>query len=101
LRGCAADPGPDACRCSQSAAGVKVKDVPAFLAGKLTRENISSNTAVLLADYKKAHIDTGSFTPMKHVLIGVFGLAYTVAWPQEYKHWKHEQEVKHGGGGKH
>ena len=75
-----------------------MKDVPAFLASKLTRENVTANTAVFLRDYKKAHIDTGSWTPLRHLMIGTFGIAYTVAWPQEYKHWKHEQEVKHGGG---
>ncbi len=75
--------------------------MPTFLASKLTRDNISSNASTWAANYKKTYIDTGSSTPMRHLLVGVFGLAYTVAWPQEYKHWKHEQEVKHGGGGKH
>ena len=59
-----------------------MKDVPSFLAAKVTRQNITSSASTWAADYKKAHIDTGSFAPMRHVLIGVFALAYTVAWPQ-------------------
>ena len=36
--------------------------------------------------------------PLFHLIGGVGALAYVVAWPQEYKHWQHEQEMKHKGG---
>ncbi len=85
----------------QAAAQVKVKDVPAFLSQRVTRENITNSTMTWAANYKKTYIDTGSFTPMRHLLVGTFCLAYTVAWPQEYKHYKHEQAVKHGLAEKH
>ena len=77
---------------------MKLKDAPAFLSQRLTRENVVRNATSFAANYKKNHFDTGSFAPLKHMMIGTFCIAYTVAWPTEYAHWKHEQEAKHGGG---
>jgi hypothetical protein len=68
-----------------------VKDVPSFLKTRITRQSVTDSTAVWAANYKKQYIDTGSFEPMKHLMVGTFCLAYTVAWPQEYKHYMHEQ----------
>ena len=84
----------------QAAATVKVKDVPSFLSSRVTTENVSSGASKWLAQYKQ-HIDAGSFKPLRDMMVGTFCLAYVVAWPQEYKHYLHEQELKHGGGGKH
>ena len=41
--------------------------------------------------YKKDYIDTGSPKPLYDVLIYGFILAYALAWPTEYAHYKHEQ----------
>jgi len=37
------------------------------------------------------YIDTGSPKPLYDVLIYGFILAYALAWPTEYAHYKHEQ----------
>jgi hypothetical protein len=44
------------------------------------------------------HIDTGSSKPFFDVVIYGFIGAYALAWPQEYAHYKHEQEMKLKGG---
>ena len=79
----------------QAASAVKVKDVPSFLATRLTYTNLSTQTANWATNYKQ-HIDAGSFKPLRDMIVGTFCLAYVVAWPQEYKHYMHEQAVKHG-----
>jgi hypothetical protein len=71
-----------------------VKDVPALLQSRLTQENVRSGTHAWLARYKAAHIDTGSVKPLFDMMAVTFGIAYVVAWPQEYKHYLHEQELK-------
>lgn len=76
---------------------MKVKDVPTFLSSRITKENVSTGTSKWLEQYKQ-HIDAGSFKPLRDMMVGTFCLAYVVAWPQEYKHYLHEQELKHGGG---
>lgn len=43
----------------------------------------------------------GSFTPMIHLIGGVFGIAYTLALPAERRHYQHAQEAKRSGGGHH
>ena len=73
-----------------------MKDMPAFLQQRVTRENVTGGFNTWAANYKKTYIDTGSITPVRHLITGVFVLAYTVAWPQEYKHYLHEQAVKRG-----
>ena len=37
------------------------------------------------------YIDTGSAKPLYDVMIYGFILAYALAWPTEYAHYKHEQ----------
>ena len=44
-----------------------------------------------LNQYKKDYIDTGSAKPLYDVMIYGFILAYALAWPTEYMHYKHEQ----------
>jgi len=82
--------GPHVLLVSQAASAVKVKDVPSFLSARLTRENLSNQTSTWLANYQK-HIDAGSFKPLRDMMVSTFCLAYVVAWPQEYKHYLHEQ----------
>ena len=79
----------------------KVKDVPAFLQQRVTREAVVSGTTTWATNYRKAYIETWSLVPLRHFITGTFLLAYTVAWPQEYKHYLHEQAVKHGEAHKH
>lgn len=74
----------------------KLKDVPGFVSSKLTPANVSDQAAVALADYRRTFIDTGSAKPVQHLIVATFAIAYAVAWPTEYKHWKHEQDVKNG-----
>lgn len=77
--------------------------MPSFLSARLTRENLSNQTSTWLANYQK-HIDAGSFKPLRDMMVSTFCLAYVVAWPQEYKHYLHEQvrgqSFRGGGGGK-
>ena len=52
-----------------------------------------------LNQYKVDYIDTGSPKPLYDVLIYGFILAYALAWPTEYAHYKHEQArtlLQHG-----
>ena len=74
--------------------------MPSFLSSRLTRENASHHASKWLTDYKQ-HIDAGSFKPLRDMMVGTFCLAYVVAWPQEYKHYLHEQALKHGEAGAH
>ena len=49
--------------------------------------------------YKEDYIDEGSFTPVKHVLIGGFFMSYLVGLPAELRHLAHEEAMKRQGGG--
>ena len=70
--------------------------MPAFLQQRVTRENVVNGANTWATNYKRQYIDAGSITPVRHLITGVFVLAYAVAWPQEYKHYLHEQAVKRG-----
>lgn len=69
----------------------KLKDVPSLLSSKLTRANLTDQATVFAADYKRKYFDEGSIKPLQHMIIGTFLIAYAVAWPTEYRHYKHAQ----------
>jgi hypothetical protein len=73
-----------------------MKDLPAFLQQRVTRESVSNGFNTWATNYRKQYIDTGSLKPARDLILGTFVLAYAVAWPQEYKHYLHEQAVKRG-----
>lgn len=52
-------------------------------------------------DFNLQHIDTGSAKPLFDVVGYGFLLAYALAWPTEYAHYKHEQEAKLKGAAAH
>jgi len=80
----------------QAASATKMKDLPAFLQQRVTRESVSNGFNTWATNYRKQYIDTGSLKPARDLILGTFVLAYAVAWPQEYKHYLHEQAVKRG-----
>jgi hypothetical protein len=47
------------------------------------------------------HINSGAGKPLYDVLGYGFLVAYALAWPQEYAHYKHEQEAKLKGAAAH
>jgi len=49
-----------------------------------------------LRQYKAKHVDSGSFTPLKQVMIGVFALSYVTGLPAELRHLRHEEAKKRG-----
>jgi len=81
--------------------GLKLKDLMPFTK-KYASEHLQPATLRHKAEsgmnqYKRDYIDTGSPKPLYDVLIYGFIGAYILAWPQEYAHYKHEQEAKlHG-----
>mmetsp|Transcript_3657 Transcript_3657/g.10508 ORF Transcript_3657/g.10508 Transcript_3657/m.10508 type:complete len:96 (-) Transcript_3657:68-355(-) len=86
----------------QATKGLKVKDVPQAV-GKFAGEhyNVKETSSRLVQwfhGYKAQHIDSGSPKPLFDVLGYGFVFAYALAWPQEYAHYKHEQEMKLKGG---
>jgi hypothetical protein len=86
----------------QGAKGLKVKELPAYV-GKFASEHwtvnkTSARVATWFDGYKTEYIDGGSPKPLFDVLGYGFVFAYALAWPQEYAHYKHEQEAKLQGG---
>ena len=73
---------------------MKVKEVPQFLKTTFTKEKAQAAYNNWWINYKKDYIDTSSSKPLVHFMTGIFVLSYTIAWPTEYAHWKHEQEAK-------
>eukprot|EP00192_Tetraselmis_astigmatica_P014506 CAMPEP_0117647794 /NCGR_PEP_ID=MMETSP0804-20121206/38_1 /TAXON_ID=1074897 /ORGANISM="Tetraselmis astigmatica, Strain CCMP880" /LENGTH=156 /DNA_ID=CAMNT_0005453307 /DNA_START=80 /DNA_END=551 /DNA_ORIENTATION=+ len=59
-----------------------------------TWSNLRNQGTTKLMQYKVDHIDTGSAKPLKDVMVGVFCIAYVMAWPTEYAHWKHERDAR-------
>jgi hypothetical protein len=73
-------------------------EVIPYLKSTVTWQNISTHGSKWVQDYKVAHIDTGSSKPLKDVMVSVFCVAYVMAWPTEYAHWKHARDARlHGG----
>jgi len=79
---------------------VKVADLP----GHIHKEYIGPANSwwprakERLLQYKTDHIDQGSFTPVKQVMVSVFAMAYLVGLPAELRHLRHEEEMKKAGG---
>eukprot|EP00951_Prasinocladus_malaysianus_P033671 scaffold334604_cov40-Prasinocladus_malaysianus.AAC.1 len=76
---------------------LKPTEVLPYLKSTVTWENVSTRGAKWVHEYKKANIDTGSSKPLKDVMVSVFCVAYVMAWPTEYSHWKHAQEARKKG----
>jgi hypothetical protein len=74
---------------------LKVKEVPDFLARKLSAENVTRNATTFMEEYRVRYINTGSPAPIFHVLGGVFTMAYITCWPAEYRHMVAAREGKH------
>ena len=66
-----------------------------------TPDKTSSRLVGWCHNYKAKHNDSGSPKPLFDVLGYGFVFAYALAWPQEYAHYKHEQEAKLKAGGGH
>lgn len=84
--------------------GSKLKDVPSHLRAhaseNYTYGKLQQRAANTMANYKK-ELDAGSAKPLWDTMIAVFVLSYTIAWPNEYRHYLHEQEAKLKGPGEH
>ncbi len=77
---------------------LKPREVLPYLKSTVTWENASAHGSKWVHEYKVNHIDTGSSKPLKDVMISVFTIAYVMAWPTEYRHWKHERDARLGKG---
>ncbi|EFJ36551.1 hypothetical protein SELMODRAFT_78322 [Selaginella moellendorffii] len=83
---------------------MKVKDVPGYVKENVTPANIKKASRTLMDEYYDKYIQTSSFTPVYHFLIGGTIFAYIVAYPTEIRHYQHEEEerlrkLREGGGG--
>ena len=85
----------------RQAAGLKLKEVPAFVRNVATWENIERETTTFLKDYNQKYILTSSPKPLFDVMIGVFVLSYAVGWPTEIRHLRHAEAAAKAGGDHH
>eukprot|EP00898_Chlorokybus_atmophyticus_P002555 jgi/Chlat1/32/ChrspC232329S00914 len=78
----------------QKIGSMKVKEVAPYVRAQLEPAKVKPALRDWVKNYHEKHILTGSFTPMRHLLVGLFALSYAVAWPTEYRHMKHAEEER-------
>jgi len=78
--------------------GMKLREVPAYLKPRLTRDNVKKSADQAVDRYIEKYIDTSSPDPLFHVCFGGMVFSYLVNLPWERAHLAHLEEMERTGG---